>query len=115
MSTPQYTYTPGCELRTIDLTHGDIDYVWVDYEDARKQPLDTIPVSIALGTYDAPGDWHPADLVETNGADYKIRAGLLIGSTLTYPLGVYRAWVQVGDSSPTLIVKRADNRLVQIT
>lgn len=111
MTQPQYL--PGCELRTIDLSNGAIEYVWVDFEDSQRHDITADPVSVALGTFDVPGTWHPADLVEGNGAVYKIRAGLLIGSALTYPAGLYYAWVRVTDT-PEVIPKRADNMLVKI-
>jgi hypothetical protein len=52
--------------------------------------------------------------VGQNGAVWKIRAAILIGSTLTYPPGTYSAWVRVTDS-PEVIPKRAENLLVEIT
>lgn len=112
VTTPQYW--PGCELRTLDLTNGDEDYVWVDFEDARKKDLTTVTVQISLGTVETPGTWHLADLVEQNGAVWKIRAGLFITLASGYPLGLYYLWIKIGDS-PAVIVKRADNRLVQLT
>jgi hypothetical protein len=111
MTSPQYL--TGCELRTLDLTNGDQDYVWVDFEDARQQDITGDTVMIALGTYDAPGAWVSADLIEQNGAVWKIRAALFITAASGYPLGSYWLWIKVGDN-PAIIVRRADNRLVQL-
>lgn len=112
MTQPQYL--TNCELRTIDLTNGAIEYLFVDFQDAEQQDITADPVSISLGSYDTPGVWHAADLIEQNGAVWKIRAGLLIGTTLTYPVGIYYAWIRLVDS-PEVIPKRADNILVEIT
>lgn len=112
MSTPQY-YT-NCEQRIIDLANGAQEYLWVDYEDAEHHDITGDPVSVALGTYDTPGTWHPADLVEQNGQPWQVRAGLLIGSGLTYPPGMYWAWIQLVDS-PEELIKRATNLIVTIT
>jgi len=112
MTQPQYL--TNCELRTIDLTNGAVEYLWVDFEDAEKHNITTSLVSISLGSYDTPGTWHTADLVQQNGAVWKIRAGLLIGASLTYPPGQYWAWVRVSDT-PEIIPKRAGNLLVEIT
>lgn len=109
----QPLYYTNCELRTIDLTAGDEDYVFVDYEDALHTNIQTAPVSISLGTYDDPGAWHPADLVQQNGELWQVRAGLFIGAALIYPLGDYWAWIQV-TAAPATVTKRADNRLVRI-
>lgn len=110
--TPQY-FT-NCEMRTVDLTNGEQDYIWVDFEDRLQQNIQAVTVQIAMGTYETPGTWYPADLVEENGAVYKIRAGLFVGGALTFPLGIYYAWIKVGDS-PAIIVQRVDARLVQFT
>jgi hypothetical protein len=112
MTQPQYL--TNCELRTIDCANGAVEYLWLDFADAEQQDVTADPVAISLGTYETPGTWHPADLVEPNGAVWKIRAALLIGSTLTYPPGIYTAWVRVTDS-PEVIPKRADNLLIEIT
>lgn len=110
----QQQYLTNCELRTIDLTNGAIEYLWIDFQDAEKQDITTDPVTISLGSYDTPGAWHTANLVQQNGAVWKIRAALLIGSSLTYPVGIYYAWVRVTDL-PEIIPKRADNMIVEIT
>ena len=112
MTQPQY-YT-NCELRIFDLTNGEQDYLWVDYEDALHNDITGDAVSISLGTYHTPGAWHPADLVEQNGAVWQVRAGLFIGAAITYPVGVYYAWIKLVDS-PAVLPKRAENRLVEIT
>jgi|SRR5882757_4339755 len=112
MTQPQY-YT-NCELRVIDLANNAVEYLWVDYEDAEHNDITGDAVAISLGSYETPGVWHAADLVQQNGAVWKIRAGLLIGASLTYPLGQYRAWIKVTDS-PEIIPKRADNMIVEIT
>lgn len=109
----QPAYYTNCELRTIDLSAGDEDYVFVDYEDALGNNIQADPVSISLGTYAAPGVWHAADIVEQNGEVWQVRAGLFIGTTLTYPAGYYWAWIQV-TASPAVATKRAENRLVRI-
>lgn len=112
MTSPQYR--TNCESRIFDLSNGAVDYLWVDYEDANKDNIQGDPVSIALGTYTTPGTWHPADLVEQNGAVWKVRAAILIGASLTYPVGEYWAWIKVTDL-PTITPKRADNMFVEIT
>lgn len=112
MTQPQY-YT-NCELRVIDLANGAVENLWLDYEDAERQNITADPVSISLGSYDTPGVWHAADLVEQNGAVWQVRAALLIGGSLTYPPGQYWAWVRLTDS-PEIIPKRAGNLLVEIT
>lgn len=112
MSTPQY-YT-NCELRVIDLANGAVEYLWIDFEDAERHDITTDAVSISLGSYETPGVWHTADLVQQHGELWQIRAALLIGGSLTYPPGQYRAWVRVTDS-PEVIPKRADNLIVEIT
>jgi hypothetical protein len=107
-------YLTNCEQQTIDLSNGAVEYVWVDITDAQKQDITAAVVSVALGGYDTPGTWHPASPVQQNGAVYKIRAGLLIGSGLTYPAGTYWVHWKLVDSPETLI-GRADNILVTIT
>lgn len=112
MTAPQY-YT-NCELRVIDLANGASEYLWLDYEDAEHNDITGDPVAISLGSYDTPGVWHPADLVEQNGKVWQVRAAILIGGSLTYPPGQYWAWVRLTDS-PEVIPKRAGNLLVEIT
>lgn len=112
MTTP--AYLTNCEQRIIDITNGAVEYLWVDIEDARQQDITTATVQISLGTYDLHGTWHTADLIQQNGPVWKIRAGLLIGASLVYPLGTYWAWFSLGDS-PETIVQRSDNRFVTIT
>lgn len=110
----QVAYYTNCELRTIDLSAGAVEYLWVDYEDSLLHNIQADPVSISLGTFTAPGTWHAADLRQQNGAVWKVRAALLIGAVLTYPVGTYYAWLQVTDT-PETIVQLVSNRLVQIT
>jgi hypothetical protein len=107
-------YLTNCEQQIIDLSSGAVEYVWVDITDAQKQDITAAVVSIALGDYDTPGTWHPANLVQQNGAVYKIRAGLLLGSGLSYPPGRYWVHWKVVDSPETLIGV-ATNILVTIT
>lgn len=111
---PSPQYWTNCELRVIDLGNGAVEYLFIDFTDAAHNDLTGVPVSIALGSYQTPGTWHPADVVQQNGAVWKIRAGLLIGGVLTYPAGLYYAWIKLVDS-PETIVSRSDNRLVEIT
>jgi hypothetical protein len=112
VTSPQYL--TACEIRLIDCAHGAVEYLFVDFQDDNHQDITADPVSIALGTYDTPGAWHPADVVQQNGAVWKIRAGLLIGAALTYPPGIYWAWVRLIDSPETL-PRRIDTMFVQIT
>lgn len=112
MSAPLY-YT-ACETRLIDCAHGAIEYLFVDFMDDNHQNITADPVSISLGTYGTPGAWHPADVVQQNGAVWKIRAGLLIGAALTYPAGTYWAWVRLTDS-PEILPRRVDTMIVKIT
>ena len=78
------SYVNECDLRTIDCANGAIEYLWVDITDAQQENITADPVSISLGTFDAPGTWHTADLIEQNGAVWQIRAGLLIGGTYDF-------------------------------
>jgi hypothetical protein len=106
-------YLMDCELTVIDVTNGADQDVWLDVEDRRRNNITT--VEIALGTFDAPGAWHPADQVEQNGAVWQIRAGLRIGGSLTYPLAVYWGWTRTTTVESEVFVERADNRLIEIT
>lgn len=108
------SYLTNCEQLTVDLTHGAVQYVWVDIQDAFKQDITGVSVQISLGTFEDPGTWHPADLTQQNGPVWKIRAGLLVGGSLTYPTGTYWAWSFTSDS-PEQLPLRSDNRLVSIT
>jgi len=112
MTTP--AYLTNCEQRIIDLSAGVIDYLWVDYDEKRKQDISADPAAISLGTWDAPGTWHNADIIQTNGAVWKMRAALLLGAGLTYPVGIYWAWIRVTDA-PSVLIQRADNMFVSIT
>jgi hypothetical protein len=107
-------YLTNCEQRIIDCANGAVEYLWVDIEDTRQQNITAAAVQISLGTYDAPGTWHNADLIQQNGPVWKIRAGLLIGGSLTYPAGTYWAWFKLTDS-PEVIPMRSDNLLVTVT
>jgi hypothetical protein len=110
--TPEYL--TNCEQRTIDTAHGAVEYLWIDITDKRKKDITAAAVQISLGTYETPGAWHNADLIEQNGAVWKIRAGLLIGGSLTYPAGQYFAWFKLTDS-PEIIPQRSDNQIITIT
>ena len=117
-------YLTGCDLKVIGLSAGAVDYAVVDITDSLKNNITTDPVYLALmdatvqanaGPAPPPGIvWHPADFVTQNGPVYSVRAGLLIGSGLTYPVGYYWAWWKLVDS-PTTSIDRATNRVVQIT
>ena len=112
MTTPQYL--TACEVRLIDCANGAVEYLVVDYQDAQHSNITADPVSISLGTYSTPGVWHAADFVQSNGAVWKIRAGLLIGGALTYPAGTYWVWLKV-TNSPSVLPRRVDTMLVEIT
>lgn len=107
-------YLTNCEVRAFDLSGGEVDYLWVDYEEARRQDITGDPAWISLATYDAPNTWHPADIIQQNGQVWQMRAGLLLGAGLTYPPGTYWAWVKIADA-PAVLIRRADNRIVEIT
>jgi hypothetical protein len=116
-------YLTRCEKKVISLSDGVVDYVVVDIIDSLKNNITAAPVSIGLAdatvaaNYDTPPVglvYHPADFVEQNGAVYSIRAGLLLGNGLTYPVGYYFACWRLVDS-PTTTIDVATNRVVQIT
>jgi hypothetical protein len=117
-------YLTNCEQKIIGLSAGVVDYAVVDIVDSLKHDITADPVSIALmdatvaanaGPHPPAGIvWHPASFVTQNGPVYSVRAGLLLGSGLTYPVGYYWAWWKLVDS-PTTTIAVATNRVVAIT
>jgi hypothetical protein len=107
-------YLTECEQRIIDLLHNATEYLWVTAEDHHKTNITAAPVFISLGTYDAPGTWHAADIVQQDGPVWKVKAALLIGGTVTYPEGTYWAWMRV-EIPPETIHQRLTNMLVTVT
>ena len=112
MTEPSYLTT--CEQRIIDCANGAVEYLTIDIEDRNRQDITGDVIKISLGTFETPGGLHTADLVVADGAVWKVKASLLIGSTLTYPAGTYWAWSLLADS-PELIPQRSTNMLVTIT
>lgn len=108
-------YLTDCERTVIDVTNGADQDVWLDVEDRRHKNITTATVKIALGTFDVPGTWHPADQIEQNGAVWQIRAGLRLPGAFSYPLGIYWGWTRTTTVEGEVFVERADNRLIEIT
>jgi hypothetical protein len=108
------SYLTNCEQRVIDCANGAIEYLTVDIEDRNREDITGDVIKLSLGTWETPGVWHTADLVEEDGAVWKVKASLLIGSSLTYPPGTYWAWSSLADS-PELIPQRSTNMLITIT
>lgn len=109
------SYLTDCELTVIDVTNGADQDVWLDVEDRRHNDITAATVEIALGTFDVPGTWHPADQVEQNGEVWQIRAGLRLPGAFGYPLAVYWGHTRTTTVEGEVFVEVATNRLIEIT